>query len=260
MPVRVPPFTFVGESSDLQRLQPSTRPPDQNKWLKEKYALYEQHHDNKTLGQFFPPLYEEYFARWPPTPTEEAIEAAKGNAVAAAARTRKTEQDVRDLPYPTDLRSNHGGDQRIYRWMFNQTRSKRGVNGEGSSASLNLTAGAPRKKTAVQVYVKRFWAAKIKQEVINRWAPTPETDLFDEADIGEDQTAWEELTPMEKNVPLWFRMAIGRELYETESDEVKAEIDQLRDKEKEEAVVAQTSPTTFTTEEERLKLMNKFDK
>ena len=78
--------------------------------------------------------------------------------------------------------------------------------------------------------------------------------------MGEDQIAWEELTPMEKNIPLWFRMEVGRKLYEAESDEVKAEIDRLREQEKEGAVVARTSTTTFTTDEERLQVMNRFDK
>jgi hypothetical protein len=143
--------------------------------------------------------------------------------------------------------------------MFNRTRSKRGVSGEGSSASLNLTAGRPKKMAAVQMYVKRYWDVKVKQEVIKEWAPTSETDLFGETDIGEDQIAWEALTPMEKNIPLWFRMEIGRRLYETESDEVKAEIDQLREQEKEDAVAARTSSTTFATEEERRKVMQRFD-
>lgn len=143
--------------------------------------------------------------------------------------------------------------------MFNRTRSKHGVNGQGSSTKLNLTAGPPKKKAAVQTYVKHYWEIKVKQEVINKWAPTPETDLFDETDLGEDQVAWEALTPMEKNIPLWFRMDIGRKLYEAESDEVKAEVDQLREQEKEDAVAAQTSLTTFATEEDRLQAMKKFD-
>jgi hypothetical protein len=133
------------------------------------------------------------------------------------------------------------------------------VSGKGSSASLNLTAGQPKKKAAVQVYVKQYWDAGVKQEVINKWAPTPETDLFGETDTGEDQVAWEVLTPMEKNIPLWFRMEIGRKLYEAESDEVKAEIDQLREQEKEDAVTARTSSTTFTTDEERRGVMRRFD-
>jgi hypothetical protein len=161
---------------------------------------------------------------------------------------------------PGDLHANQGDRQRIYRWMYNRTRSKNGLNGGGSSAGLNLTGGAPKKKAALQMYVKTYWETKVRQEVINRWAPTPETDLFDEADIGEDQVAWEALTPMEKSIPLWFRMKIGRELYEAESDEIKAEVDRLRDQEKEDAIAARaTSATTFTTDEERLLTMKKFD-
>ena len=143
--------------------------------------------------------------------------------------------------------------------MFNHGRSKQGVSGEGLSANLNLTAGPPKKKAAVQAYVKRYWDDKIKQEVISKWAPTPETDLFDEADIGEDQVPWEALTPTEKNIPLWFRMDVARELYEAESNEVKDEIDRLREQEKEDAVAARTSSTTFTTDEERREVMKRFD-
>ena len=86
--------------------------------------------------------------------------------------------------------------------MFNCTRSKHGVNRQGLSTKLNLTAGPPKKKVAVQTYVKHYWEIKVKQEVINKWALTPETDLFDETDLGEDQVAWEALTPMEKNIPV----------------------------------------------------------
>jgi len=159
------------------------------------------------------------------------------------------------LSFLDDLRANHDDNQRIYRWMFNRTRS----NEQGSCSSLNLTAGPPKKKAAVQTYVKHFWDTKIKEEVIKQWAPTPETDLFDENDIGEDQVAWEALTPMEKNIPLWFRMEIGRKIYEAESSEIKAEVDRLREQEKENAVSARAAVTTFTTEEKRHQAMERFD-
>lgn len=109
--------------------------------------------------------------------------------------------------------------------MHNRTCSKYGVKGQGTSKTLNLTAGPPKKKAALQSYVKYFWEGKIKQAVINEWAPTPETDLFGETENGEEQVTWEAMMPMEKNVPLWFRMEVGHRLYEAESDEVKAEVD-----------------------------------
>ena len=102
---------------------------------------------------------------------------------------------------------------------------------------MNLTA-SPLKKAAVQTYVKLYWDNKIKQEVISKWAPTLETDLFDEADIREDQVPWEALSPMEKNIPLWFQMDVACKLYEAESDKVKDEIDRLREQEKEDAITA----------------------
>ena len=141
--------------------------------------------------------------------------------------------------------------------MHNRNRSKHGVKGQGSSAKLNLTAGPPKKKAALQAYVKYFWESKIRQAVVDRWAPTPETDLFGEIENGEDQVAWEAMTPMEKNIPLWFRMEVGRKLYEAEPEEVKAEVDRLREQEKQDATTTLT--TSFRTDEERLQVMKRFD-
>lgn len=143
--------------------------------------------------------------------------------------------------------------------MHNQTRSKNSVNGQGSCAGLNLTAGPPKKKAPVPTYVKCYWETKVKPEVIKLWAPTPETDLFGEIDNSEDQIAWEAMTPMEKHIPLWFKMKVGCKLYKAESNEVKAEIDQLRDKEREDAVAAQASTIAFPMEEERVRAMRHFD-
>ena len=77
--------------------QPSARPTDQKEWLAAKFELYRKHHDSKTLGQFFPPLYEEYFSYWPPTPTELDIGAAAGNTANATAKVRKEEEHVSDF-------------------------------------------------------------------------------------------------------------------------------------------------------------------
>lgn len=193
---------------------------------------------------------------WPPTPTEKEIAAAGGDLAVATALVQKVEETVGDFELTTFISVNPDH-QRIYRWMHNRTRSKNGITGQGSSTNLNLTAGPPRKKAALQTYVKYYWESKIKKAVLDLWAPTPETDLFREIENGEDQVAWEAMTPMEKNIPLWFRMEIGRKLYEAESEEVKAEIDRRREQEKRDAVTA--LGTTFKTDEERLQIMRRFD-
>jgi len=131
------------------------------------------------------------------------------------------------------------------------------VRGEGSSTGVNLTAGPPKKKAALQAYVKYYWESKVKQAVLDRWAPTPETDLFGEIENGEDQVAWEAMMPMEKNIPLWFRMEVARKLYERESEEIKAEVDRRREEEKQTAIASLT--TAFETEDERLLIMTRFD-
>ena len=132
------------------------------------------------------------------------------------------------------------------------------MTGRGSFVDLKLTAGPPKKKAPLQAYVKYYWESKVKQAVLDRWAPTPETDLFGETENGEDQVAWEAMMPMEKNIPLWFRMKVARELYDRESEEVKADVDRRREEEKRTAVASST--VTFETEKERLIVMDRFDK
>lgn len=194
---------------------------------------------------------------WPPTPEEADIADAVGNADVAIAKTRQVDENVRDFELKTLIIANHDCQQRIYRWMHNRTRSKYGVKGQGSSTNLNLTTGPPRKKAALQAYVKYYWESKIKKAVLDLWAPTPETDLFGQIENGEDQVAWEAMTPMEKNIPLWFRMEVGRKLYDAESEEVRAEVDRRREREKQDAVDA--LDTGFSTDEERLQIMRRFD-
>ena len=43
-----------------------------------------------------PPLYEEYFSSWPPTPMVQDVEAAGGNTSIATIAVRKVEEIVRD--------------------------------------------------------------------------------------------------------------------------------------------------------------------
>jgi len=232
---------------------------EQKTWLIGKFPLFLHHQVNKTTSQFFPSLYEEYFEQWTPIPREEDISQAGGNVEVATAALRQYQENVRDFGLTALISSEVNCDhqQRIYRWMHNRTRSKQGVKGQGSYYTLNLTGGPPKKKAALQAYVKYFWESKIKKKVIELWAPTPETDLFREIENGEDQVAWEAMTPMEKNIPLWFRMDVGRKLYDAEPEEVKAEVDRLREQEKLDAVA--TLNTSFVTDEERLRVMQRFD-
>ena len=72
---------------------------DQKLWLIEKFKIFKEHQDRKTTNMFFPPLYEEYFALWPPTATAENIQGAKGDEAIALARVRKTVERVRDFDF-----------------------------------------------------------------------------------------------------------------------------------------------------------------
>ena len=81
--------------SDHLYYQQPTHTPQQRHWLTEKYAIFKEHHDRKTLGLFFPPLYEEYFTLWPATPTAENVEAAGGRMANAVSNIRRVEEHVR---------------------------------------------------------------------------------------------------------------------------------------------------------------------
>lgn len=54
-------------------------------------------------------------------------------------------------------------------------------------------------------------------------------------------------------------MNVGRRLYEAVCDEAKMKIDQRREQEKDDAVVARAVASMFTNEQERIELMKKFD-
>jgi len=99
MPVCVPPVVVAAEDCfpDTSKFQPSTRTPEQLSWLKKKFEFYKAHHAAKTLTRFYPSLYEEYFGKWPPTPTAKDIQAAGGKNAVAIASIRKVEERVRDF-------------------------------------------------------------------------------------------------------------------------------------------------------------------
>ena len=86
-----PPSSCVLTTSQPARKK---REASQKKWLVDKFPLFLNHQAKKTLGQFFSPLYEEYFAKWPPVPTEMDIAEQRGDIAAALAKVREAEQDV----------------------------------------------------------------------------------------------------------------------------------------------------------------------
>ena len=69
-------------------------------WLAEKYLIYRHHHDSRTLKQFFPSFYKEYFDLWPPTPTAEAIAAEGGEITKATVKVQQAEERVGGFARP----------------------------------------------------------------------------------------------------------------------------------------------------------------
>jgi len=96
-PVRPPVFYLQRHHLTVCQPSHSKRSSAQQEWLTVKFAQFLDHQANKTAGQFFPALYEEYFSAWPPAPTEEQIADAGGNTAVATAKARQDEEHVRDL-------------------------------------------------------------------------------------------------------------------------------------------------------------------
>ena len=66
-------FTAFNHTHQMPR-QPSNahsipKEDPRREWLIAKYPSFLEHQANKTAGQFFPSLYEEFFSKWEPTPT-----------------------------------------------------------------------------------------------------------------------------------------------------------------------------------------------
>lgn len=62
-----------------------------------KYELFKEHRDKKALPLFFPSLYEEYFALWPPTP--DTTQDAAVDTATAVAKIRGAEELVRGFGF-----------------------------------------------------------------------------------------------------------------------------------------------------------------
>lgn len=81
------------QASKLKPKQPDPR----REWVLTKYQAFLDHQANKTTSQFFPALYEEFFSKWKPIPTEDELRDAQDNVAIATAKARKTQEHVRDF-------------------------------------------------------------------------------------------------------------------------------------------------------------------
>ena len=96
-PVRLLAFCSRGYLLTVSQATQLKDDSPQKRWLVERYPLFLDHQAKKATGKFFPRLYEDYFAEWPPTATEEEVASADGNADVAVARARKKNERVRDF-------------------------------------------------------------------------------------------------------------------------------------------------------------------
>lgn len=109
--------------------------------------------------------------------------------------------------------------QRIKSWFGNHARSTSKTS--GSRDVLDLRERKPKKRTVVQAYQRLYNETKIKPLVTERWNAKHEYE--------KTHPPIPPALPLPKYPPVNFRNDIAKELYEAESDEVKAQVEEFRD-------------------------------
>jgi hypothetical protein len=92
----------------------------------------------------------------------------------------------------------------------------RPTNGEIRRTLLNLQERKSKKLQVIQAYSKLYYETRVKAVATERWVNRL------------SKLTAKEKEKLPENPPLAFRNAVAKELYETESDDVKAAVEEFR--------------------------------
>ena len=166
-------------------------------------------------SDFWPPLWERYFGKFPlPLTTDKE----KEEGVVDPANLKKA-MKVRTWTCISECDLQISS-QRIKEWFNNHTRQS--FSGGRRNQMLNLTSKKPKLIPAWQAYSLLYYDTRIKDIVVEQW-PAMRDRLLDKKARGEDIGK-----EPPKAAPLWFRNQIVREEYKIETDEVKEEVVQYQ--------------------------------
>ena len=198
---------------------------EQLEFLLSQESSFKRCQDGKTLGQFWPRVFDVWYSRWPiPTPTTFTRE--EGSAEGARLMSQKDKNLVRDSFCSLSLyHSNLTPAQQIKTWFNNRGRGGDSKTGRGD---LKLDVNEKRKLAPVQAYCSYAWET-LRPIVLTRWEQEKKSNTFEDSDdppaLGDSPTA-------EAYIPLAFKIKIARELYDQLSVKEKKDIEIRRDEER----------------------------
>jgi hypothetical protein len=188
---------------------------DQYAWLEGLIPAFIEAQEKKTVGTvFLPETFREWQKKWPvEAPTEKELKEAGGEQEKALASKTKAQESVSwrssDISHTVKLTTTL---QRIMFWFHNHTRST--TSGTGKRAVLDLK-GKRKLAAPWQAYQSLYYEKKLKALV---------------------ESAWQEYLSSvpEGSTPKKTRFVVKNELiqrlYAQESDEVKEEVEEYRQK------------------------------
>ncbi|KAJ8474938.1 hypothetical protein ONZ51_g6876 [Trametes cubensis] len=174
--------------------------PEQREWLLARLPAFRESQAKKASGAWFSAIYEDWLTEFPlDPPTEQELRDADGDAEVAADEKKKAKLDV-------------------YWWFWNRRGSSNGTTGKRSKGEkkaktvLDLTKKIKKKVQPYQAY----WSLKGK-------AVTPI--------VKQAYKDYQKSVPEDQQVEEFaFNTQKVREMYEAETDEVKAEVEAHRRK------------------------------
>ena len=141
--------------------------------------------------------------------------------------------------------------------MKQSFRTRADENPTGIRRNLHLEDGVPRVKSEVHMYMSLYYSERIRPTVQSRWEkeriPCLESNItstIPESDLEPDEIP----VFSDMKIPISFKNIVAKDLYEKETEEIKARVRSLRN-------AGADQNTVYTTEgRERMELLEEYQK
>ena len=211
------------------------RSPQQTAFIEEHVASYNEHQDKKA---FWPGFFDEWFKQWP-----------------AAEADRKTIIAVSVVSLSTLTTLTHILPQQVKRVVKTTAEN----NAAGGRRNLHLESGPKRRGSEVQIYMRLYYDARIRETVLKQWK---EADLkYMEANVRLPPIPEDSIDPedsylfKDERIPVNFKNHVAQKLYEKEEEAIVASVQAQRKQELNKLTVY-----TAKSEEDRLDLVRELHK
>jgi hypothetical protein len=176
--------------------------------------LAEKSGSSRIRLDFWPPLWEQFFERWP-----LELKSDKEKEENKVDRERLGKAKMVSILSIYNAHVTHATTQQIKDWYGNHTRESCMV---ARRKVLDLTTKKTKKLLPEwQAYSHLFYDVKIKDVVMEEW-PAERACLLEQKVNGE------EIKEAPKEAPLWFRNKLVQAEFKIETDEVRKEVEEYR--------------------------------